>query len=873
MVENITTVQSRVNNECKNRFIVCQLFLKYLDENFTYNIYTSMAAKKKEKTVKTENDILPVKYQHLASVLTIFLSLVIFFHEIVFDGKTFVAADTVASKSFETFIKDAEQEQIAPLWNPYIFCGMPGVASLMVGGSRSYDISATVLGYSSKLFSILVHSPEVGWELFYYFLLGTGFYFFVYDKLKSKIAALFSGLAVMHSTFVIILIMVGHMTKVPVIAFFPWIFMITERLREKFSFAYLLVLIFLIHFMLLPGHIQMIFYVYLVLGFYYLFFFIYALIKKLEWKGILRSGIILAAATGIAFLMTGDQYFSTLEYSKYSMRGSNPIVPSQQAAEKGSANGGLDYDYATQWSFSPGETFTFLIPSLYGFGNTKYQGVLTQNQEIKINTYYGPQPFTDAPQYMGILVLVLAGIGFWKNRKDPFVIFLSVVILLSLLISYGKEFSLLFDLMFNYFPMFNKFRIPSMILILVQMLLPVLAGYGFVSLVNGVRSEQEQKQWMVAAGIFGALLVFSFIVKDFFISIYEGFFSKEPFVQRGYQDAVAAELFKFVSQKVASDISILFLLLAALCGGMYLYWKGKISFTILSAGVVLFMLFDLWRVNSQPMDAQPHHAASSYFAAPNFVKFLQQDTTLYRTLQFENGQPPYDNTLAYWRIESAYGYSGTKMRQVQDMYDVCGIGNPLLWSLMNVKYIISNQNDSSQMLLPVYRGDKNIFMNSMALPRTFFVDSYQVKSGIEILNSIKQMNFHPMQVGYFMEDPKITVEAPAAGAKAEITHYGIQDLEIQVHATGNNLLFLSEAWYPEGWKAFLDGNEIPIYRMNYMFRSVVVPAGDHSIVMKFEPKGFYFGKQLSLWINILSILGLGYFGFIYFSKRKQQSKA
>lgn len=829
-----------------------------------------MAAAKKQQKQQSESSLIPKKYQHFAAILVIFLSLILFFNEIVFEGKVFNAADNIASKSFQTYIGDAESQGVFPLWNPYIFCGMPGYASLMVHGERFFDISATALNRASSFFGTIMQMPDVGWELFYYLILGVGIYFFVYDKVKNKIAALISGLAVMHSTFVVILIMVGHMTKVPVIAFFPWIFILLERLREKFNLAQSLLLILLVHFLLLPGHIQMIFYVYLAFGFYYAFFLLHAFIAKKEWKGILRSGIIFAVATGFAFLMTGDQYLSTLEYSKYSMRGSDPIVPSQQAKEKGATNGGLDYDYATQWSFSPGETFTFLIPSLYGFGNTKYQGVLTQNQEIKINTYFGPQPFTDAPQYMGVLILVLAGIGFWKNRKDPFVLFMALLIVISLLVSYGKEFSLLFDLMFNYFPLFNKFRIPSMILIIVQMLVPILAGYGFVSLVNGIQDVKERKNWLYAAGAAAALFVFSLVARDFFISMYESFFTKEPFVQRGYQEAVASELFNFVSGMVASDITMLFFLLTALFGGIVAYWNGKISFNLLSGGIIVLILVDLWRVNAQPMDPQPHQTTANYFAAPNYVKFLQQDTTLYRTLQFEKGQPPYDNTLAYWRIQSAYGYSGTKMRQIQDMYDVCGIGNPLMWNLMNVKYIISDRMDSNQILLPVYRGERNVLWNRTALPRTFFVASYKVATGLEILNNIKQMNFNPEEVGYFMEDPKLSVDAPQPGAKAEYTHFGIQDIELKVHATGNNLLFLSEAWYPEGWKAFLDGNEIPIYRMNYMFRSVLVSAGDHILTMKFEPKGFYLGKQLSLWINILVLGGLGYFGFIFFRSGKKQ---
>ncbi|MBI2427778.1 MAG: YfhO family protein [Ignavibacteriales bacterium] len=833
-----------------------------------------MATGKKSQKQQTTVPLIPLKFQHLAAVLAILLSIVVFFNEIVFEGKVFVAADNIASKSFQTFVSDAEREGIFPLWNPYIFCGMPGYASLTIHGERYFDISALVINRASKLFAALLNNQDVGWVLLYYIILGVGIYFFIYDKLKNKVAALIGGLAVVHSTYIIILVMVGHMTKVPVIAFFPWIFLVVERLREKFSLWLSLVLVLLVHCMLLPGHIQMIFYCYFALGIYYLFFGIRTIIKKEKWTGYLRSGIVLAAATGIAFLMTGDQYLSTLEYSKYSMRGAGPIIPSAEAQKKGTANntGSLDYDYATNWSFSPGEVFTFFIPSAYGFGEHKYRGPLTNNQEFKINTYFGPQPQpVDAPQYMGVVIIVLAAVGFWKNRKDPFVQYATVVISIALIISFGKEMPLLYDVMFNYFPLFNKFRIPNMILVLVQMLVPVLAAYGIVSLINGV-DEKEKKNWMYGIAGLGLLSILALVAKNIFMTIYSSFYSEQEFVtalSRYYNPNVLTELYKIVTALVATDFLAAFVLLTIIFGAFYLYWKKSMKVGTLTVILVAAVLFDLWRVNYKPMDAKPHRDVEGAFATPNFVKFLQQDTTLFRTLQFENGQPPYDNTLAYWRIQSAYGYQGAKMRQIQDVFDVVGLGNPLLWGLMNVRYIISDRPDSSEIFLPAFQGEKYVLYNRAELPRAFFVNRYQVSKGLDILNNIKAMNFNPFDVAYGMEEITASVEPPKEDATVRYSNYGIQDLELKVHATGNNLIFLSESWYPEGWKAFIDGTETPIYRLNYMFRGIVVPKGEHSVTMKFEPTGFYLGKNLSLWLNILVLGGLGYYAVLFIVQKKR----
>lgn len=835
-----------------------------------------MAAPKKEKSSKPSNDtaLIPLKYQHGASVIVIFLSLIIFFSELVFEGKVFVAADNIASKSFQTLVADAEQQGIFPLWNPYIFCGMPGYASLTVHGERYFDVSAFLINRASKLFAFLVNSPDVGWVLFYYLLLGIGVYWFVFDKLKNKIGALVAALGVMHSTFIIILVIVGHMTKVPVIAFFPFIFLILERLREKFNLALSLVLIVLIHFMLLPGHIQMIFYCYFAFLLYYIFFFIRTLVKKESWKGVIRSGLVLTAATGLAFAMTGDQYLSTLEYSKYSMRGADPIVPSVQAQTKGATNGGLDYDYATQWSFPPAEMLTFFIPSAYGFGvNVPYQGPETNNQIAKLPLYFGPQPWTDAPQYMGVVILILAGIGFWKYRKDPFVQYSGILIAVSLLISFGKEFSLLYDLMFNYFPMFNKFRIPSMMLILVQLIVPVIAGYGVAGLMEEreKKNSQGQKIFLYTLAGLGVLLVLSMIAKDVLLFVYEIFVPNAQGLLAAKFGDNASIVYKIVTGMISNEIMVGLLLLVIALGAFYLYQIQKLKSSLLTAIIVVIVLADLWRVNSQPMDPQPHRDSQAMFNTPDYVNFIKQDTTQYRVLEFEQGQPPYNNTLAYWRIQSAYGYQGAKMRQIQDMFDVAGLGNPVVWGLMNVKYILSDRPDSNQVLQPIYASNgKYVLYNRGALPRAFFVRRYEVAKGLDILNKIKDMSFDPRDVAFFMDDPKLTIDTPLEGASASYTHFGIQDISLNVTATGNNLLFLSESWYPEGWKAYIDGNETPIHRINYMFRGVVVPAGQHSLTMKFEPAGFYLGKTLSLVINIFAFAGLGYFGFIFITKKNKQ---
>ncbi|MBI3788752.1 MAG: YfhO family protein [Ignavibacteriales bacterium] len=491
---------------------------------------------------------------------------------------------------------------------------------------------------------------------------------------------------------------------------------------------------------------------------------------------------------------------------------------------------------------------------------------------------------------MGLIVLLLAIIGFWKNRKEPFVQYLGVMILFSMLIAFGKEFALVYDLMYRYFPMFNKFRVPSMILVLVQIFVPILAAYGIASLFKQperqgtAEFQKKKKNLLIALGTaavvcIGLASVYESLiprqgVQNLFDAVFHYGLPKDRVIDQVLQQVppnVLKELTSYNASLVSADLYIGLALILVAFGSFYLYMQGTMKTTTFSVLLALAVIFDLWRIDYKPMDPQDKKARQQLFSAPDYVSFIQKDSTLFRVLEFENGQPPYNNTLAYWRIQSAYGYQGAKMRAYEDMVNIAGLNNPLLWSLMNVKYIITNQADSSRAVGLVYNGaQKKVYSNLYALPRAFFVNKYEVADGLSILNKIAAMSFDPRDVAYFMEDPKLQIETPHPAAKAEFVKYGIQNLEIKTTTAGNNLLFLSETYYPQGWKAYVDGKETPIYRANYLFRAVVVPSGIHKLEMKFEPRGFYLGKTLSLATNIVVLGGIGFFSFDYWRKRRSK---
>ena len=819
----------------------------------------------KPTRASVDRPLIPQKYQHAAAAALLVLSLMVFFNQVIFSGKTFVAADTIASHSFDTLLKDADASGVFPLWNPYIFCGMPAYGSLTITGDRWFDLSYQVFSLVLKGGSALLMNPSGGWVLVLYVIFALGMYWFAFTKLQSRVAALVSALAATYSMYIIIWIMSGHNTKIAVMAMFPYILLALDRLRQRFSTAVSLALVLTLHFAFVASHIQMIFYIYLAVGLYILFFLMRGLATKGQWKSVARAGAVFALASVIAFAMDSDRYLSTLEYNPYSIRGANPITESlSQAAPTKSVEGGLDYDYATSWSLAPGEMLTFLVPSAYGFGSVPYSGILSRNQEIRVNTYFGPQPFTEAPQYMGIVVLVLAVIGLIAHRHDPFVQYLAATVGVSLFIAFGREFPVLYDLMYNYFPTFNKFRVPSMILVLVQIMIPLLAGYGMItlfSLRDRSMPPRTDARWKYVLAGLAFLFVVSLVASSAVVGIYEIFMPREEavtfFAGRYGNPQVASELYRFVTELVVGDVRMALALLLAATAAMYYYARQKTSLTFAAGIVLLALVADLWRISAKPMEPQEQRGLEMQFTAPPFVEFLQQDSTQFRVLELVDGQPQTSNTLAYWRLQSAFGYHGAKLRAYQDVVDVVGLSNPLVWQLMNVKYVVTDRADSSAGLRLVFAGgDRYVYRNEAAERRVFFVDSVAVAGGLEILGNIRSQQFSATEVAYFLEDHGLQIDPPGPQASATISEYGLQSLSVSVRATGRNLLFLSETFYPEGWVARLDGEEVPIYRANYLFRAVVIPPGEHALILSFEPRGFALGKNLSLGANVVVLIGL-----------------
>lgn len=840
--------------------------------------------KKSEKTTKQSesffsrfnlNEMIPKKHHPWIVILVILILFLIFLNPLYFGNKTFQAGDIITMESMKNYI--AKDRDGFSLWNPYIFCGMPAYA---LGTEPTwFNLIYTIYTSIRTLFSSMFSVQYAMWS-FYLIILGITSFFFVRYLTKNTLVSLFSAIATSFSTGIIVFLFIGHVTKLTSLCMYPLLFMLLMKLRDKFTILDFLLLIVTLQIFIQGFHVQIIFYTLFAVGIFFLYYLIYFLKRKetLQFKSLIKSGVAFIVATLIALLIQADNLTQIYEYTPYSTRGTESLIekesPSTQQSESDY------YNYHTEWSFSPGEVLTFLVPSYYGFGNSTYKGPLTNNQPVDVNTYFGQMLFVDVAMYMGILVFLLGIYAMIALRKDPFVQFLTILTIISLLISFGKNFPVLFDLMFYYFPYFNKFRVPSMMLVLVQMSMPVLAGLGLMKLIS-LREDKYEKIKIIIRNISIAVSVLFVLVilinnpiTNWFISRVNDYASSiqqsKPQLAQQYQ--VLAD---YIAQMFTTDLTLAFLFVASSLWSIYMYVNRKISADMMVGIFIILTIVDLWRIDARGAKYIDNPDIKTLFNKPDYVNFIEQQNEKepFRifNLKQDGSIGSFSNNAnfhAYFLIEDFYGYSGIKPRAYQDYLDVVGPVNLALWNMLNVKYIIANQPLGLPGLRQIYNSDKSlVFLNENYLPRMFFVNKILSMSALEFLNKIKAGEINPRETG-MVENKLIEVEPIDSTAVLKITKYDEALIEADISASGKNFVFIGNTYHP-GWKAYIDGEKTEVYKANHGYLGIVVPKGNHKIKLAFAPESFFISKNLALILSSLVILGLVVSIFIEVRKKRQ----
>ncbi len=799
-------------------------------------------------------DSLSSSKKDLICILVLYAFLLVLFNKIVFQNMLFAdSGDSAASQSWqEAGAHLRETEHIEPLWFPYVFSGMPGFGSLAYS-PRDVNYLQLAIENVGRVFFLY---GDASWMLVHFLVAGIGMFLLARYLKFSQLPAMVAALTLMLNPYFIGLAEAGQGSKLIALSYVPFLFLLTHNLfrrRDVLSFGLLSAAIGT---QILSYHVQMVFYTFIVLGLYFVYDAVVEIRK--EPKTVLARGALFAAATILGLAISAYVSLNAAEYSEYSIRGSG----------SGGVPGGLTYDYATNWSFHPFEMINYLIPSFFGYSSSYVTEI--QGQQMALPLYWGWMPFTDSTMYIGIVALFLGVMAIFFKREQ-IVRFLALLLIPIFLLAFGKHLPFFYNLMFEYFPFFNKFRVPGMILHLVPFVFGILAAYGVSFIMDvyegqtSVKAELMRKRLLYASGGLVVLLLILSAAKSGLYDYLSSFmFVKEGDAQQYNQQVMAIFKQKRFDLLWGDYVKFTFLAIAFfIVVWLYLGRKIKIgAFSLLLLGlmVVDLYIYDIRYINPKPNDAMKEH-----FQADATVQFLQRDTTLYRVFPVTHSLFM-DNTYMYHTIQSIGGYSPAKLRIYQEMLDSLGIDPPRfplqsnIVDMLNVKYLVAPGRlpDEKYTIVNVDQSKQLVtYTNPTVMPRAYFVDEAVVVPGKGDLFRMMR-TFDPRHTALLEKTPAVQPQR-SDSSSVMMQQYGAHDITLRTYCSATSLLVLSEIYYPAGWNAYIDGKETEILKTNYILRSVVVPPGHHTVEFKFEPVMYRTGFTVTHagWVLALLLVGFG----------------
>ena len=787
----------------------------------------------------------------MAAVI-IFLALGYIYCSPLLKGKVLYAGDT------QNFSGDVHESQVYhdvtgdyTFWTGSVFSGMP---NYQIGGG--HYASETVFG---PVTDFLHKTDNPAWIIFMYFLC-----FFIclrcfdVDKWMSIVGAIAIGL----SSYFLIIISAGHITK-------TWTIADTAVVLGAFNLIfskkkYVLGAILTMFFVAAGStkHPQMFYYYFMLIALMWVVQLIYHL-KEKKGRDMIIGTIIFVAAVGIGLGANCANVFANAEYTKETMRGGHSDLVTEGETVESSAKKGLDLEYATQWSYGIDESLSFMIPGFMGGANSVNlgkdsdlyktmvaKGVPSSNAAAfceSVPMYWGDQPFTAGNVYMGAIVCFLFLLG-CLIVPGPHKWGLLIGTLFSIMLAWGHNFMGLTKLFFNIFPMYNKFRAVSSILIVAEVAMPLLGFLGIREIMLGnVEKKKLQKSLLWAGGITGGLCLLLALLGG-------SIFSFTSQYDANWTSSIPDWLYTaIVDQRAAllrSDSLRSFALIAAAFVTLWFYSKGKLKTWLMAVVLGALIIVDMW-----PVDRR-------YFNDRNFVSRIQSVSD-FEMLPYEqvimNDQEPHfrvmnlttstfsDARTSYY-LESIGGYHAAKLRRYQDLIEqhLSNMHMPVI-NMLNTKYIISTDEN----------GEAKPYLNPGAMGHAWFVSEIKVVDNAnQESDALTQVDLHEVAV--------IDREfAPLAGnlnpgiaqdAHIELTSYTPKSIDYSVSTSQPGTVVFSEIYYPYGWKVTLDGQKADYFRADYLLRAMNVPAGEHTINFTFDPDSVRKGNILSVACIILMYL-------------------
>ena len=535
--------------------------------------------------------------------------------------------------------------------------------------------------------------------------------------------------------------------------------------------------------------------------------------------------------------MAMSLYLPALEYAPFSIRGAG-------------SGGGTGFDYATQWSFSLQEMSTFILPSALGFGSP---------------TYWGDMPFTDYPNYMGIIVLILAIFGAIKSKGSETLLFILGGVF-AIILALGKNFSLVYGIFYDYFPYFNKFRVPVMILILTQFSTAMLSGLGFFQLQKFVREKVTIKQLQVAIG---CIATFGIIHLLFGANMIESIFL--PAGAHPKITQVRLELFQ-------QDMWVFISILGIFIGIIWCWQKSLLKWNLLAIVIIAISVLDLCITDVKIIEPDkeslrsktlyPSRLKRQYLRTDEVIIFLKQDTTDFRI--FPVGKLAKENRWAAFHLESIMGYHPAKLHNYNELISKVGFQYPGVLQMLNVKYLISIEPLNHPLFDQVFQGKlyyqgqytkANVYEYMGYLERAYFVDKLTtISKNTDQYELFQKISFSPVTESFIKSKLEKT-EFQDGNRNIQILGRTADEIQFESFSESEQFLVLSEVYYPNGWIAYVDNIETEILEVNTVLRGISVPQGSHKIRFIFDPQDIRVGSLISSICILLTFtcIGIGFY--------------
>lgn len=752
-----------------------------------------------------------------------------------------------------------------PYWTDGAFGGMP---TYQLGAQYPND-------YVKKLDRTIRFLPRPADYLFLYLL---GFYVLMVSMKADYRLAILGALAFGFSTYLIIILGVGHNAKAHAIGYMPLLLAgIILVFRRTYFWGFVLTAIAMA-LEVGANHYQMTYYfmlLVLVLGIAYLV----DAIRKKKLKhyfisvGLLLGAVVIGTATNAMALM------ATKEYADWSTRGKSELTINPDGSAK-SNTGGLDRSYITQYSYGIAESLDLFVPRLFGGSNSENLGENSKTYDFLIdqkipkskaleftshlNLYWGDQPGTAGPAYIGAVIFFLFFLGLFllKGRTKWWLLGGTVM---SLVLSWGKNFSALTDFMIDYFPLYDKFRAVSSIQVILELCTPIMAALALNAIIKGYfANKTEMKALRNATIVVMGLGLALFLFKGMFS--FTGI--NDDILKRYYGQEILTLIQLDRKAVYTSDLIRSLILVAVAAGLIWFYIKDRLRTNVFLGGLVIVLLVDLVGVDRRYVNNDSfvsRRAMEKPFEETATDRAILQDTTDFRVYD------PYEGLngarTSYFH-KSIGGYHAAKPAAMQDLFDFYIYNNDIgVLNLLNVKYIV--QRDE--------QGEEYPALNPDAYGSAWFVNEIKsVGSANEEITALRDLDGQQTAV---VDTARFPLTGPASfatdsTAAIDLVKYSPNHLTYRSRNDNLGLAVFSEMYYPHGWAAYIDGEPRPFFKADYALRAMYVPSGTHTIEFKFTPDVVYKGRKIAMAGSILiGLLIIGGLAYTFLGKRSRPEKS